>query len=72
MVSAMNDGEKLNPENAPVNDDHVEGFVAGTILARDTERDRIFEGVVALPPLNVDFVEYIRLDDVLKLIKRPI
>lgn len=63
---------ETNPNDAPVNDDHVEGFVAGTILARDTERDRIFEGVMELPHINLDFVEYIKLDDVLKLIKRPV
>lgn len=61
---------EINPKDAPVDEAHVEGFIAGTLFSRDTERDRIFEALIALKPLNVDFIEYVPLQEVLKVIKR--
>lgn len=48
----------------------VEAFVAGAISSRNEERNRLFEEVMALQPLSVDYVEYVRLEDVLTALKR--
>lgn len=48
----------------------IEAFVASAIAARNDERNRVFEGVLELPVLNVDYDEYVKVQDVLALIHR--
>ena len=48
----------------------VESFVAGAISGRNDERNRVFEGVLELPVLLVEYDEYVKVQDVLALIHR--
>lgn len=48
----------------------IEAFVASAIATRNDERNRVFEGVLELPVLNVEYDEYVKVQDVLALIHR--
>jgi hypothetical protein len=54
------------PENAPVNpeDELVETFVAGSLVGRNMERDRLYEALVASESL------FFTLEELLRLIRR--
>lgn len=68
---------KIQTKNAPavdaneaVEDAMVEGFLAGAMSERENERNRLYEALVDAETILVDFVEYISVEDVLKLIRR--
>ena len=63
---------KSYPENAPVDpeDAVVEAFVAGALVGRNMERDRLYKDLTAYEGLSVFMDHYIKVQDVLKLIDR--
>lgn len=48
----------------------IEAFVASAIATRNDERNRVFEGILELPTLLVEYDEYVKVQDVLALIHR--
>jgi len=65
----MNEGY---PENAPVNpeDELIETFVAGSLVGRNMERDRLYEALVTYEGISVMYDHYIKIQDVLEMIDR--
>ena len=48
----------------------IEAFVASAIATRNDERNRVFEAVLELPSVLVEFEEYVKVQDVLAIIHR--
>lgn len=74
-TSTKSTGEKKiknNPENAPVSneDELVETFVAGSLVGRNMERDRLYEELVTYEGLSVMYEHYIKVDSVLEMLDR--
>ena len=63
---------KNYPENAPASneDELVETFVAGSLVGRNMERDRLYEALVTYEGLSVMYDHYIKIQDVLEMIDR--
>ena len=63
---------KSNPENAPASneDELIETFVAGSLVGRNMERDRLYEALVTYEGLSVMYDHYIKIQDVLEMIDR--
>jgi hypothetical protein len=63
---------KNNPENAPASneDELIETFVAGSLVGRNMERDRLYEALVTYEGLSVMYDHYIKIQDVLEMIDR--
>jgi hypothetical protein len=63
---------KINPENAPASneDELIETFVAGSLVGRNMERDRLYEALVTYEGLSVMYDHYIKIQDVLEMIDR--
>lgn len=59
-------------ENAPVTPDDclVEGFLAGALAKREDIRNTLFEQVLDLPAVTINYDEYVKISDVLALIHR--
>lgn len=62
------------PKDAPVvtEDELVETFVAGSLVGRNMERDRLYEELVTYEGLSVYYDHYIKIQDVLKMIERDL
>jgi hypothetical protein len=63
---------KINPENAPASneDELIETFVAGSLVGRNMERDRLYEALVTYEGISVMYDHYIKIQDVLEMIDR--
>jgi hypothetical protein len=63
---------KSNPENAPASneDELIETFVAGSLVGRNMERDRLYEALVTYEGISVMYDHYIKIQDVLEMIDR--
>jgi hypothetical protein len=63
---------KINPENAPASneDELIETFVAGSLVGRNIERDRLYEALVTYEGISVMYDHYIKIQDVLEMIDR--
>jgi hypothetical protein len=63
---------KSYPKNAPASneDELVETFVAGSLVGRNMERDRLYGELVTYEGLSVYYDHYIKIQDVLKMIDR--
>ena len=63
---------KNNPENAPASneDELIETFVAGSLVGRNMERDRLYEALVTYEGISVMYDHYIKIQDVLEMIDR--
>jgi hypothetical protein len=64
--------DKTYPKNAPVSneDELLETFVAGSLVGRNIERDRLYEALVTYEGMSVMYDHYIRIKDVLAMIDR--
>ena len=74
-TSKISTGEtkiKSYPKNAPVvtEDELIETFVAGSLVGRNMERDRLYGELVTYEGLSVMYDHYIRVQDVLRMIER--
>ena len=60
------------PENAPASneDELIETFVAGSLVGRNMERDRLYEALVTYEGISVMYDHYIKIQDVLEMIDR--
>jgi hypothetical protein len=63
---------KINPEDAPApnEDELIETFVAGSLVGRNMERDRLYEALVTYEGISVMYDHYIKIQDVLEMIDR--
>jgi hypothetical protein len=63
---------RINPENAPASneDELIETFVAGSLVGRNMERDRLYEALVTYEGISVMYDHYIKIQDVLEMIDR--
>lgn len=63
---------KNNPENAPASneDELVETFVAGSLVGRNMERDRLYEELVTYEGISVMYEHYIKVQSVLEMLDR--
>jgi hypothetical protein len=62
------------PEDAPASneDELVEAFVAGSLVGRNMERDRLYGELVTYEGLSVMYEHYIKVQDILSMIDRDL